>query len=116
MQLVELGLQLLGHVVLHARVARGRLFRGGGGFHVLLQAPGQVLGKDEGTVIAFYYKEGLTMKEIGRVMSISESRVCQIHTKTLKKLKEHLDKLDQATGRPAPTFTPAATQATSLLF
>ncbi len=75
-----------------------------------------VLQKPERTVIALYYHEGLTMKEIGRVMSISESRVCQIHTKTLKKLKEHLDKLAQQSGRPAPSFMPAGTQATSLLF
>ena len=35
------------------------------------------------------------MKEIGRVMGISESRVCQIHTKTLKKLKAHIDKIGE---------------------
>jgi RNA polymerase sigma factor for flagellar operon FliA len=55
--------------------------------------------KNEGTVIALYYHEGLTMKEIGRVMGISESRVCQIHTKTLKKLKAHLDALGEKTER-----------------
>lgn len=55
------------------------------------------LGKSEGTVVALYYKEGLTMKEIGRVMGISESRVCQIHTKTLEKLKGLLDRM--AAGR-----------------
>jgi RNA polymerase sigma factor for flagellar operon FliA len=54
-----------------------------------------VLVGPERTVIALYYYEGLTMKEIGRVMGISESRVCQIHTKTLKKLKVHLDNLGE---------------------
>jgi hypothetical protein len=33
------------------------------------------------------------MKEIGGVLGISESRVCQIHTKTLEKLKAHLDSI-----------------------
>ena len=57
-----------------------------------------VLTKAESTVVALYYKEGLTMKEIGRVMGISESRVCQIHTKTLKRLREHIRRL-QDQGR-----------------
>jgi RNA polymerase sigma factor FliA len=74
-----------------------------------------VLQKSERTVIALYYHEGLTMKEIGRVMSISESRVCQIHTKTLKKLKEHLDKLAEGPARPSQAFMPAGTQTGSLL-
>lgn len=55
--------------------------------------------KNESTVIALYYQEGLTMKEIGRVMGISESRVCQIHTKTLKKLKAHLDTIGEKPER-----------------
>lgn len=55
----------------------------------------QVLSKPERTVIALYYKEGITMKEIGRVMGISESRVCQIHTKTLKKLKGYVDRISE---------------------
>jgi RNA polymerase sigma factor for flagellar operon FliA len=59
------------------------------------------LAKNERTVVALYYQEGLTMKEIGRVMGISESRVCQIHTKTLKKLKAQLDRLGEAPERPA---------------
>jgi RNA polymerase sigma factor for flagellar operon FliA len=52
-----------------------------------------VLTKPEGTVVALYYKESLTMKEIGKVMGISESRVCQIHTKTLKKLRVHIQRI-----------------------
>ncbi len=66
----------------------------------LARALVRVLTKPEGTVIALYYKEGLTMKEIGRVMGISESRVCQIHTKTLKKLKGHLDRISDITPTP----------------
>ena len=58
----------------------------------------KVLSQAERTVVALYYNDSLTMKEIGRVMRISESRVCQIHTKLLQKLKEHLDSI--AEGKP----------------
>ena len=54
-----------------------------------------VLVGPERTVIALYYYEGLTMKEIGRVMGISESRVCQIHSKTLRKLRTYLEELGE---------------------
>ena len=74
----------------------------------LARALMQTLAQNERTVIALYYQEGLTMKEIGRVMGISESRVCQIHTKTLKKLKAYLDRLSEeklgSTATPAPSF------------
>jgi RNA polymerase sigma factor for flagellar operon FliA len=57
----------------------------------------KVLTGPERTVVALYYHEGLTMKEIGRVMGISESRVCQIHTKTLKRLQKHLEGIGERT-------------------
>lgn len=63
--------------------------------HDLADACLAVLDQKESTVIALYYQERLTMKEIGSVLSISESRVCQIHTKTLKKLKSHIDRLSR---------------------
>lgn len=75
----------------------------------LAKSLAQFLTKGESTVVALYYKEGLTMKEIGRVMGISESRVCQIHTKTLKKLREHIHRL-QEQGRLSHAM---ATQAPS---
>ena len=45
------------------------------------------LTEQEKLVIALYYYEELTLKEIGEVMSISESRVSQIHTKSIMKLR-----------------------------
>jgi RNA polymerase sigma factor for flagellar operon FliA len=45
------------------------------------------LTDQEKLVIALYYFEELTLKEIGEVMSISESRVSQIHTKAVLKLR-----------------------------
>lgn len=48
------------------------------------------LTEKERTVITLYYYEELTLKEIGKVMDISESRVSQIHSKTVLKLRAKL--------------------------
>ncbi len=45
------------------------------------------LTNQEKLVIALYYFEELTLKEIGEVMTISESRVSQIHTRGVSKLR-----------------------------
>jgi len=44
----------------------------------------------ERQVLILYYYEALTMREIGRFMNLSESRVCQIHTRIMERLKEEL--------------------------
>ncbi len=46
-----------------------------------------LLSEQERLVVALYYYEELTLKEIGEVMQISESRVSQIHTKAVLKLR-----------------------------
>lgn len=53
------------------------------------------LPKKEKFVLSLYYYEGLTMKEIGLVLDITEGRVCQLHSKAIIKLKAKLgdDKL-----------------------
>jgi RNA polymerase sigma factor FliA len=48
------------------------------------------LPEQEKLVIALYYYEELTLREIGKVMSITESRVSQIHTKAIADLKYKL--------------------------
>ena len=45
------------------------------------------LPSKEKMVLSLYYWEGLTMQEIGKLLKITESRVCQIHSQALKKLK-----------------------------
>jgi len=50
----------------------------------------QSLPEKEKLVIALYHFEELTLKEIGVVLDISESRVSQIHSKTILKLKSKL--------------------------
>ena len=46
-------------------------------------------------VIAFYYFEGLRFKDIAEVMSISESRVCQIHTEAVLSLRGHIKRIEK---------------------
>lgn len=41
----------------------------------------------EKIVLTLYYYEGLTLAEIGRVLGVTESRVCQIHTKAVLQLR-----------------------------
>ena len=43
--------------------------------------------EQERLVIALYYYEEMTLKEIGETLGISESRVSQIHTKAIGRLK-----------------------------
>lgn len=47
----------------------------------------QGLPEKERLVVAMYHFEELNFKEIGRVMGITESRVCQIHSKAMMKLR-----------------------------
>lgn len=47
----------------------------------------EVLTDKEKKVILLYYYEELTLKEISRVLEVSESRISQLHTKALQKMK-----------------------------
>ena len=46
---------------------------------------------NERNVITLYYYDELTLKEIGKVLGLSESRICQIHKTVIGKLKQHLN-------------------------
>ncbi len=48
------------------------------------------LEENEQIVISLYYYDELTMKEIGKVLSYTESRICQIHSKAMHKLRSRL--------------------------
>lgn len=48
------------------------------------------LTEKENKVVTLYYYEEMTLKEISNVLEVSESRVSQLHTKALAKLKKHL--------------------------
>jgi RNA polymerase sigma factor for flagellar operon FliA len=50
----------------------------------------QRLPEREKLVITLYYYEELTLREIGEVLSVTESRVSQLHTKAILRLKVRL--------------------------
>ncbi len=50
----------------------------------------KTLTDNEQKVITFYYYEELTLKEISQILNVSESRVSQLHTKGLQKIKVQL--------------------------
>lgn len=56
---------------------------------VLMQAL-ELLTEKEQKVILLYYYEELTLKEISKVLEVSESRISQLHTKALQKMKVKL--------------------------
>ncbi len=57
--------------------------------NALIGAIGELPERDR-MVIALYYNEELTMKEISKVLDISESRVCQLHARAVLKLRAAL--------------------------
>jgi RNA polymerase sigma factor for flagellar operon FliA len=56
---------------------------------VLAKAIRKLTDKEQ-MVISLYYYDELTLKEIGNVMELTESRICQIHTMALIKLKSRI--------------------------
>ena len=48
------------------------------------------LGEREKMVLVLYYYEGFTLAQIGEVLGVTESRVCQIHTKAVLQLRARL--------------------------
>jgi len=58
----------------------------------LLATAIDALPERERLIIALYYYEGLTLREIGEILDISESRVCQIHSKVIACLRAKLNR------------------------
>ena len=50
------------------------------------------LNEKEKKVIALYYYEELTLREISYILGVSESRVSQIHSKAITKIRQKIDK------------------------
>lgn len=59
---------------------------------VLKRAIDALPGKEK-LILSLYYYEELTMKEIGLVVKLTESRVCQIHTQAILRLRVSLKEL-----------------------
>lgn len=68
-------------------------------FHLLIQDEAkkiitqaiEELPIKERTVISLYYYHDLTLNEIAEILGFTESRICQIHCKTILKLKSKID-------------------------
>lgn len=60
------------------------------GFHKALAEHIDKLPEKEKLVLSLYYDTGLNLKEIGQVLDVSESRVCQIHGQAIVRLKARM--------------------------
>jgi RNA polymerase sigma factor for flagellar operon FliA len=60
----------------------------------LLAAAINELSEREKIVVTLYYFEGLTLAEIGDILGVTESRVCQIHTKAVGVLRGQMTEYD----------------------
>jgi RNA polymerase sigma factor for flagellar operon FliA len=56
----------------------------------MLAAAINSLSEREKIVVTLYYFEGMTLSEIGEILGVTESRVCQIHTKAVGVLRNNL--------------------------
>ena len=52
----------------------------------------ELLTEKERKVVLLYYYEDLTLKEVAMVLEVSESRISQLHSKALQKMKKYLGK------------------------
>jgi len=59
------------------------------------------LPERERTVVTLYYHEELTMKEVGGVLGLTESRVSQLHSQAVLRMKTYLRKLFQPAAKEA---------------
>ncbi len=60
---------------------------------VILNNALQMLPDKDKIILNLYYYEKLTLKEIGKILEVSESRVSQLHSRAIIRLRENLKKL-----------------------
>ena len=70
-------------------------------FKALLAEAMSELDERERRALALYYEEELTMKEVGAVLGVVESRVSQIHTAALTRLRTRVQELLAAHSHPS---------------
>ena len=70
--------------------------------HLLADAINRMPDRER-LVLTLYYYEGLTLAEIGDVLGVTESRVCQIHTKAILQLR---CRLAESTSGPVRSNVP----------
>ncbi|HMA99405.1 MAG TPA: sigma-70 family RNA polymerase sigma factor, partial [Spirochaetota bacterium] len=54
------------------------------------------LPPNEKKVLVLYYYEDLTLKEIGAVLNVTESRVSQLHTKAIRNIRSSIENVKKA--------------------
>jgi RNA polymerase sigma factor (sigma-70 family) len=69
------------------------------------------LPEKERLVISLYYFDEMTMKEIGRIIDLTESRVCQLHTQAILRLRGTLQDSDIEAGPLTSCRTPIPEKA-----
>ena len=72
--------------------------------HLLADAINRMPDRER-LVLTLYYYEGLTLAEIGGLLGVTESRVCQIHTKAILQLRGRLAEPEREPG-PSATDRP----------
>ena len=70
--------------------------------HLLADAINRMPDRER-LVLTLYYYEGLTLAEIGEILGVTESRVCQIHTKAILQLRGRLSEPERERARPLLT-------------
>ncbi len=53
------------------------------------------LGEREKIVLVLYYYENMTLAEIGRVLGVTESRISQMHTAAMLRLRTYLQEAER---------------------
>lgn len=59
------------------------------------------LPEREKTVMGLYYEEELNLREIGQILGVSESRVCQLHSQAIARLRSRIFEGQKAPARTA---------------
>lgn len=62
------------------------------GKRLLVEAITELSEKDQ-LVLSLYYQERMTLKEISKVLEVSESRVCQLHMRAISRLRSKLEQV-----------------------
>ena len=60
---------------------------------ILAEAIEKLKDKDK-LILNLYYYEKLTLKEIGQILEVSESRVCQLHSRAIRNLRAVMQKIN----------------------
>lgn len=66
----------------------------------LVERARETLSEREAKVLALHYEQQMTLAEIGKILGVTESRVCQLHTRAIKRLRAELEQPAAPAARP----------------